>query len=128
MLLKFINQRSMEITLSQDDTVLDLKQAFVEAFSGLKLELFKKAHGDSQSSSARMRVKGVEPLADLVTCNLPCTVKLDEAIKVSEVESAFEEQTGLHVQVFRKMRGVWIETVQTDHYTLTEQMTLSANS
>ena len=118
----------MELNIEKGQTVLDVKHQFVEKYPGLKIELFKKAHDHNESSSAKMRVLGTESIEDLVECDMPCTIGISRAMKVSEVEEEFEKTAGLHVQIFRKMRGVWIETVQTDSLTLEEQMELSANS
>jgi len=117
----------MELTINPGDTVLDLKQQFVEKYSGLKIELFQSAHDESESSQAKNRVLGTALMSDLID-NLPAEIEIHRDMTVAEVEQAFEETAGLHVQVFRKMRGVWIETVQTDGYTLEKQMELSKNS
>ena len=118
----------MEIRIENDATVLGVKQQFAEAFSGLKLELFKKAHEQGESSNAKMRVFGTEAIASLTTHDLPISLHIDITMTVAEVEAAFENLAGLHVQVFRKMRNIWIETVQTDDYALAKQMEISQNS
>jgi hypothetical protein len=117
----------MELVINPGDTVLDLKQQFVEKYKGLKLELFQFAHDESESSQAKNRVLGTVPMSDLID-NLPASIEIHKDMTVAEVEATFEKSAGLHVQVFRKMRGVWIETVQTDGYTLEKQMELSKNS
>ena len=117
----------MELNINPGDTVLDLKQQFVEKYKGLKIELFQFAHDESESSQAKNRVLGTVLLSELIA-ELPTTIEMHKEMTVGEVEQAFEETAGLHVQIFRKMRGVWIETVQTDGYTLEKQMELSKNS
>lgn len=118
----------MKINIEQGQTVLDVKNQFAQHYDGLKIELFKKSHEDGESSSAKMRVFGTESIDDLVSVALPVVINISKESTVAEVESAFENQAGLHVQVFRKMRNIWIETVQTDGYTLAHQMELSHNS
>ena len=46
----------MDFTIEKGATVLDVKHLFTDMFKGLKLELFKKAHEEGESSSAKMRV------------------------------------------------------------------------
>lgn len=118
----------MNVTINKGQTVLDVKHQFADHYDGLKLELFKKAHDDGESSNAKMRVLGTESIESLVSVDLPVEIKINAALSVAEVEAAFEKQAGLHVQVFRKMRNIWIETVQTDGYSLKHQMELSNNS
>lgn len=118
----------MNLKIEEGQTVLDLKHQFADKYKGLKIELFKKSHGDGESSDAKMRVFGTEAIAELVSGELPVVIEIHKELTVAEVEEAFEQQAGLHVQVFRKMRNIWIETVHTDGYTLAHQMQLSSNS
>ncbi len=118
----------MNLRIEEGQTVLDLKHQFADKYEGLKIELFKKSHDDGESSDAKMRVFGTEAIENLVSVSLPVVIEIHKEMTVAEVEEAFEKQAGLHVQVFRKMRNIWIETVQTDGYSLEHQMQLSHNS
>ena len=118
----------MNLRIDKGQTVLDLKHQFADKYTGLKLELFKKSHDDGESSDAKMRVFGTETIESLVNTELPLVIEIHKELTVAEVEAAFEAQAGLHAQVFRKMRNIWIETVQTDGFTLAHQMELSKNS
>lgn len=118
----------MEIKIEKGATILDLKRQFADAYGGLKLEMFKMSHEAGESSNSKMRMSGQEIVGDVTTVMLPVSLTISAKMTVAEVESAFETQAGLHVQVFRKMRNIWIETVQTDGYSLEKQMELSSNS
>ncbi|MFT5723707.1 MAG: hypothetical protein ACI9JN_000824 [Bacteroidia bacterium] len=118
----------MNIHIEKGQTVMDVKHQFGNKYKGLKLEMFKKAHDSEESSNSKMRVFGTETIDELVSVDLPVHININPEMTVSEVESAFEVQAGLHAQIFRKMRNIWIETVQTDGYTLAHQMDLSAKS
>ena len=118
----------MEIRIGKEATVLDVKHQFADNYKGLKLEMFRKSHEEGESSSAKMRVFGTERVDAATNVKLPLVLKISTDMAVGEVESIFENQAGLHVQIFRKMRSIWIETVQTDNYSLYKQMELSRNS
>jgi hypothetical protein len=47
---------------------------------------------------------------------------------VEEIEGIFNNKFGLNIQLFRKLGNVWIETVNTDNWTLKEQMKRSEES
>jgi hypothetical protein len=126
--LTHFNVNAMQLIIEKGQTVLDVRHQFGDSFPGLKVELFKKSHDDGESSSAKMRVLGTEIVDELVNVSLPINLDISPNMTVSEVETTFEEQTGMHVQVFRKMRNIWIETVQTDGYSLADQMDLSLKS
>ncbi len=116
-----------KLVIEKDAKVVDAKHAFEGLFEGLKIEFFRKSHDTNQSSSSKLRVLGTEQVSSICD-SLPHTFELSEDMKVSELETLFEKKAGLHVQVFRKMRNIWIETVQTDNYTLGQQIELSQNS
>ncbi len=118
----------MELKIHSDSNINDIKSKFSEAFTGLKIEFFTKSHDRLEGS----------PREDMVVENVHFStlnpkikdneLKVTAEMKVSELESAFETDFGLHVQVFRKMGRNWIETTRTDNYSLQDQMQLSADS
>jgi hypothetical protein len=57
----------------------------------------------------------------------PIEIDVSPDVTVAEMESAFDLH-GLNIQVFRKMKSTWLETVQTDGYSLKQQMKLSTQS
>lgn len=118
----------MIFKINSGQTVVDLRHQFADAYKGLKIEFFANAHDEGESSQVRKKVLGTEAVGDLTNVALPVEFELSGNMKASDVESLFEEKAGLHVQVFRKMRGVYIETVQTDHLSLDEHMNLSKDS
>ncbi len=118
----------MDLKVLKENTTTDVKAAFATKYKGLKLEFFYKAHEENEGSPKKDMV-----MDEIVLSKLNPDIHNDElhitpGMKVSELESAFEDQLGLHVQVFRKMGHIWIETTRTDHYSLKEQMKMSEES
>lgn len=118
----------MELEVKEEQTVLETRKAFQKMFDGLKIEFFQKSHEEGESSNVGGRWLGTTAMIDIVNCDLPFTITLSKDMTVAEVEAAWERTAGVHTQVFRNMHGLWIETVQTDNYTLEKQMELSKNS
>ena len=48
-------------------------------------------------------------------------LELDPSMTVAAFEQKMQNEYGLPVQVFRKSGDVWLETVQTDHFSLAKQ-------
>ena len=118
----------MNLQVNRNITTMDVKQAFAQRYAGLKLEFFNKAHGDHEGSPRKDMVEE-EVLLSSLNPDMPDeALRVTANMKVSDLESAFEDKLGLHVQVFRKMGHIWIETTRTDHYTLSEQMEMSKES
>ena len=118
----------MEFKIHSDSHIDDIKTKFSNAFIGLKLEFFSKSHNRLEGSPKEDMVVENVHLSELNAALKNKELNISAKMKVSELETAFEKDFGLHVQVFRKMGRSWIETTRTDNYSLTEQMELSADS
>ena len=113
----------MNIHLASDTTMGALQAQFNAFFPNLKLAFFSKPHDDFKSSAAKFLIQEKDKLLGALMDRLasPCEIDIQAHMKVMEVEKLFEEQFGLHVQVFRRSGKIWLETSKTDHLTLAEQ-------
>ncbi len=118
----------MELRIKSNSTTLQVKSAFANQFSGLKIEFFHKSHKEQEGSPKKDIVEDDVPLTSLNENLNAHEINITINQTVSKVEETFETEFGLHVQVFRMMGRIWIETTRTDGYTLQEQMDLSADS
>jgi hypothetical protein len=109
----------MKMHIATNTTIQHLQDVFNAGFPYLKLMFFTKKHEAFEGSSA----------ADLIRDNSVAVGSLqkkpssgDLMIEASmptwQVERTFEEQFGLHVQVFRKSGDLWLSTSRTDDLTL----------
>ena len=118
----------MELKIHSNSHINDVKSNFSNAFKGLKIEFFSKSHNRLEGSPKDDMVSENVHLSELNPSLVDKEIHVSAAMKVSELESTFEKDFGLHIQVFRKMGRSWIETTRTDSYSLKEQMDLSADS
>lgn len=118
----------MELNIHSDSHIDDIKKKFSEAFKGLKIEFFSKAHNSLEGSPKEDMVIENIHLSQLNPTLKDKELRVIATMKVSELEALFKNDFGLYVQVFRKMGRSWIETTRTDGYSLNEQMELSADS
>jgi hypothetical protein len=110
----------MIIPINSKSQVVDLQRAFNGLFPFLKLELFKHKHGYRGASSRQEKLPAFLYLSDLAG-QLPGEITIVESITVQQLEKLFENQLGLHLQVFRKSGNLWLETTITDGWTLKQQ-------
>lgn len=111
----------MEIVLTYQETVKDIKKQFSCVFPYLKLEFFCEPHVAGQGSPFVKMVPPSTLLGEI--CGIlregEITIKPEQTVK--EVEQTFQNRFGLPVQVFRRQKEVWLETTSTDYLTLAEQ-------
>lgn len=118
----------MKTRITKDTQTSELKTSFMEHFEGLKIEFFFHSHEHEEGSPKKDMLQASKTLAELNPDLADRDVSLDGEMSVNQVEDFFENELGLHIQVFRKMNISWIETTATDKYSLNEQMRLSRES
>ncbi len=112
----------MKIMLTSDRTIEEVQQDFSEAFPYLKLVFFTKPHKAFKGSPAKFLVQDrTQKLKGLEKEVRNGGLYLEPEMPVWQVERLFEEEFGLHVQVFRKSGNTWLETSVTDNLSLEQQ-------
>lgn len=119
----------MELYLSKEATMGAVQSEFSGAFPGLKIAFFSKPHGESKGSAAKFLLQHKEMLLGELSPNLKVgSLSVQPESVVWAVESDFEKNFGLHVQIFRKSGNLWLETSVSDKLTLAAQMQKAAES
>ena len=111
----------MKLEIKHTTAIDDLKKQFSRYYPFLKLEFYKTAHKEGEGSVKADLIKEDILLDEIRTKENIGIFEITPETTVSEVEQGFEDKFGIHVQVFRKSRGLWLETTTTDTWTLNEQ-------
>lgn len=112
----------MTLHLFPEKTLGATQAEFSTAFPGLKLAFFSKAHPAYEGSEAKLLVQNAPmPLSELAPGMKTGQLLLDPTMPTWQVERLFEEEFGLHVQVFRRSGNLWLETSVTDDLSLEAQ-------
>jgi hypothetical protein len=112
----------MQLSILKSATVGEVQQAFNAAFPFLKIAFFTRAHKEHGSSNAKFMVtQSRELLGNVPGFKAEGLVSIEPFMRTWEVERMVEEETGLHIQIFRKSGNLWLETSLSDHLTLAEQ-------
>ena len=112
----------MQLSILKSATVSETQQAFNSAFPFLKIAFFTRSHKEHGSSNAKFMVtKNNTVLGDIAGFRSEGLLAIEAYMRTWEVEKRVEEQTGLHIQIFRKSGNIWLETSVSDDLTLEEQ-------
>lgn len=99
-------------------TIKDIQQSFNNLFPNLKLEFYEHSHKKGEGSPP------VEQLAENLTIGQARSIHTSGDLRIrpdqtiAQLEETFLTQFGLFVQVFRKSSNIWLQTTQTDDWTL----------
>lgn len=111
----------MTIFIHPKRLIGDIQQEFNQVYPFLKVELFRVPHGNQQGSPLQNRLPRHLTLQAIAPAIPTGEIALADAMSVVQLEGIFQQQFGLHVQVFRKSGNLWLETTMTDSWTLKQQ-------
>lgn len=98
-----------------------LKSSFSKRYPYLKLEFFRPGSDFNNEGSRKDMITEDVDVNSVREAHSEGYLEFDQQTTVEELETAFLNQFGLHVQVFRQSGKVWLETVTTDHLSLEQQ-------
>mgnify|MGYP007130725738 FL=1 len=112
----------MKIHVSPEKTIAQIQEEFAQAFPFLKLVFFSKPHKAYKSSHAKFLISETgRTLGSMEKQPKNGDLYIEMEMPTWQLERLFEEEFGLHVQVFRKSGNTWLETSVTDDLTLEDQ-------
>jgi hypothetical protein len=119
---QFQKHCAMKIQVFADKTIAQIQEDFSQVFPCLKLVFFSKPHKAYKDSAAKHLIADrTQTLGSLEKKPRSGELYIEPEMPTWQVERLFEEEFGLHVQVFRKSGNTWLETSVTDDLTLEEQ-------
>ena len=117
----------MKLTVKPTSFLKDIRNAFQNAYPNLDIRFYNSEHGMNQGSHISEEVDmntTIKQTSKKPFIQETITITTDQ--KVSEVEEQFLKKLGLNVQVFRKSGQLWLQTSNTDHLTIKDQLNLVA--
>lgn len=111
----------MKIHIDNHTTTNEIKEKFSLTYPFLKLEFYKTSHQEGEASGKVDLISEDVSINDIRKPETEGDFVFTPENTVTDLEQGFENKYGIHVQVFRKSRGLWLETTTTDDWTLKEQ-------
>jgi hypothetical protein len=108
-------------------TLKTIKKEFSSKYPHLKIEFFETKHAEGEASLKEFVYDDAFRIKDIRKEGAMMPISIHGNLKTSTLEKMFEEELGLHVQVYKKSNGAWIQTTATDDWTLSEQEKFMTN-
>jgi len=109
------------MVISKTRTIAAIQEEFNGKFPHLKIEFYKHKHGVGEGSEAADQIDTSKSISDISSIDSDAEISIHGNLKTASLEQEFETQFGIHVQVFRKAGKIWLQTTNTDEWTLAEQ-------
>ncbi|NNE25766.1 MAG: hypothetical protein HKN09_02885 [Saprospiraceae bacterium] len=116
------------MVINDNMLIVDFQNAFNEKFPGLRIEFYKKKHDINAGSLKADQYENNVLLSQIATKGHLGDIEVQPSMTVAELEQQFEDNFGLHVQVFRRSNTLWLQTSSTDDWTLETQNTKGLHS
>ena len=111
----------MKFLLTNSKTIEDAQEAFSQLFPHLKIEFFTRPHEDEAASWSKFMIFEHNKTLQEMGMLKEGIISLSDETITGEFEQFLGVRYGLFVQVFRKSMSIWLETTNTDKWTLGEQ-------
>lgn len=112
---------ALEIYISEEDIIGTIQQEFNAHYPHLKLQFYRNPHRAGKASPQRELLPPHLPLEMAAAFHRAGVVDISPDRTVADVESEFYHAVGLSAQVFRKSGAIWLQTTNTDYWTLQQQ-------
>ena len=110
----------MELILRSNDTINSLKAAFHAQYENLRIQFFKHDHHMGEGSPKKEMLPGDTLLTSLSDKAHDTRISCDSSISIGDFEQLIHDELGLNVQVFRRSGTVWLQTLNSDEWSLDE--------
>lgn len=111
----------MELEITNEKQIRELKSTFNDRFPYLKLEFFSKLHEPGKATGLKFKIPEDKFLQDAGPVKENGKILVSPEMTINELEQLFGKKFGLGVQVFRRTGNSWFETILTDYMTLDAQ-------
>lgn len=112
----------MEIEIASSRTIKEIQDEFNHKFPYLTLQFFGLSSVATNLFSKENRIEDhSQTLGHLYVLDQVGKVNVNGHVKVDTLENQFLDEFQIPVQLYRKSGNLWLQTIETNHWTLSEQ-------
>lgn len=112
----------MEIEIASSRTIKEIQDEFNHKFPYLSIQFFGISSAATNLFSKENRIEDhSQTLGHLYVLDQVGNVNVNGHVKVDTLENQFLDEFNIPVQVYRKSGNLWLQTIETNHWTLSEQ-------
>ncbi len=111
----------MQLEINDHRKIHAIQHEFNQLFPFLKIEFFSKPHKTGGVASVRKIHSDTKTLGECGVLHKKGILTVMPGMSVTELEANFRDVYGLEVRVYRKSGKIWLETKQTEKWSLEKQ-------
>lgn len=118
----------MHIEINDNTKLKEIEEVFSNFYPYLEIKFYRKQHKKYESSDEKDLVPSGLSISDIKKTHVSGVLEMLPHYTVAEVENEFQSRFELSVQILRKEKNAWVQTMGMDDFTLKEVNELSRNS
>lgn len=107
--------------IKNNKTTNQIKEEFKALYSNLKIDFFLSPHEPQKGNPNNQKIEENLHLSSLRKNQIEGVFMISPEMSVNSLETAFEQNYGLHIQVYRRSGNTWLQTTSTDEWSLSKQ-------
>jgi len=108
----------MKLYVNQSSTLGEIQKDFRDMYPYLKLEFYKRIQTGNQEASSKDRLQANYLPGKINTGRVYAAIDISPQRSAGELESEILDILGVSAQVFRRSGNIWIQTTDTDKWSL----------
>lgn len=118
----------MHIEINDNTSLREIQLVFSNFYPYLQIKFFNKPHKEYEISKDIDEIDSHTTVGAVKKTHVSGLLEIQPLYRVSEVENEFRERFGLSIQILRKEKDAWVQTVGADDFTLKELNEMGRNS
>lgn len=112
----------MKIEIASSKTIKEIQDEFSHEFPYLALHFFGLRSVATDLFSKENKIENAnQTLGELYVLEHAGAIEVHGDVKVDTLENQFLDEFNISVQLYRKSGNLWLQTIETNHWTLSEQ-------
>lgn len=118
----------MHIEINDTTSLSKIQKAFSDFYPYLKIEFYCKPHKEYEASEEKDLINANRSIGDIKKTHISGVLEIQPLYKVADVEREFQNRFDLSVQILRKEKNDWEQTVGMDNFSLKDLNEMGRNS
>ncbi|WP_217605899.1 hypothetical protein [Chitinophaga sp. GbtcB8] len=108
----------MKLYVNQSSTLGEIQKDFRDMYPYLKLEFYKRIQTGNQGASSKDKLQANYLPGKINTGRVYTAIDISPQRSAGELENEILDILGVSAQVFRRSGNIWIQTTDTDKWSL----------
>jgi len=118
----------MYIEINDNTTLKEIQEVFSNFYPYLQIGFYRKQHKKYEASEEKDLIDPGTSIGEIKKTHVSGILEILPVYKVAQVENEFQQRFGLSVQILRKEKNSWKQTIGMDDFTLKEVNEMGRNS